>query len=124
MLVLFVWVANAGVLYFSVYILAQLFTACRRSGRDLELAHIYSVGRVCGQLCLLLLLMKYILRAHNTASKRYWKFYHYLIILTGCLVIGATSSIRSAPEFVIARSFYNIFVKDVKIDLPPYVLAN
>ena len=70
----------------------------------------------------LLLLMKYILRAHNTASKRYWKFYHYLIILTGCLVIGATSSIKSAG--ICARSFYNIFVKDVKIDLPPYVLAN
>ena len=126
MLVLFVWVANAGVLYFSgLYFSPVVLQHAGEAGGVIWnwLTYILLAGYVAS-FASLLLLMKYILRAHNTASKRYWKFYHYLIILTGCLVIGATSSIRSAPEFVIARSFYNyFFVKDVKIDLPPYVFG-
>ncbi|MEK7131702.1 MAG: hypothetical protein AAB797_03155, partial [Patescibacteria group bacterium] len=126
MFVLLVWVVNAGVLYFSGLYFSPVFLQhAGESGGVIWnwLTYILLAGYLIS-FAALLLVMKYVLRAHNTASKRYWKFYHYLIILTGCLVIGATSSIRSAPEFVIARSFYNhFFVKDVKIDLPPYVFG-
>ena len=126
MLVLFVWVVNAGVLYFSgLYFSPVVLEYAGESGGVIWnwLTYILLAGYFTS-FAAILLVMKYILRAHNTAAKRYWKFYHYLIILMGCLVIGATSSIRSAPEFVIVRSFYNhFFVKDVKIDLPAYVLV-
>ena len=124
--VLFVWVINAGVLYFAgLYFSPIVLQHAGESGGVIWnwLTYIL-LAAYAASFVVLLFVFRYVLRAHNTASQRYWKFYHYLIILTGLLVIGASSSIQSAPEFVVARSFYNyFFVKNEKIDLPSYVFG-
>ena len=122
--VMFVWVVNAGVLYFAgLYFSPVVLQHAGESGGVIWnwLTYILLAAYIAS-FAIMIFVVKYVLRAHNTASKRYWKYYHYLIILTGLLVIGATSSVQSAPEFVIARSFYNhFFAKDAKTDLPPYI---
>lgn len=126
MFVLFVWMVNAGVLYFAgLYFSPVILQHAGESGGVIWnwLTYILIAAYLVGFITLLLI-VKYVLRAHNAASKRYWKFYHYLIILVGLLIIGASSSVQSAPEFVIARSFYNhFFTEDVKMDLPPYIFG-
>src|SRR3989344_5966002 len=123
-LVLFIWVVNAGVLYFAgLYFSPVVLQHAGESGGVIWnwLTYIL-LAAYLASFVTMIFVVKHVLRAHNTASKRYWKYYHYLIILTGLLVIGATSSVQSAPEFVIARSFYNhFFAKDAKTDLPPYI---
>src|SRR3989344_640355 len=125
-LVLFIWVVNAGVLYFAgLYFSPVVLQHAGESAGVVWnwLTYILLAGYAVS-FVVMLAVVKYVMRAHDTASRRYWKFYHYLIILTGCLVIGVTSSIRTAPEFVVAKSFYNyFFVKNVKIDLPSYVFG-
>ena len=126
MCVLFIWVINAGVLYFAGLYFSPVVLqhAGESSGVIWNWLTYILLAAYFISFVALLLVVKYVVRAHNTASKRYWKFYHYLIILTGFLVIGATSSLQSAPEFVIAKSFYNyFFVKNVKMDLPPYIFG-
>ncbi len=124
--VMFVWVVNAGVLYFAgLYFSPVVLQHASESGGVIWnwLTYIL-LAAYLASFATMIFVVKYVWRAHNTASKKYWKFYHYLIILTGFLVIGASSSVQSAPEFVIARSFYNhFFAKDVKMDLPSYVFG-
>jgi len=126
MFVLFIWVINAGVLYFSgLYFSPVVLQHAGESSGVIWnwLTYILLAAYLISSAALILA-VRYVWRAHNAASKRYWKFYHYLIILTGFLVIGASSSIQSAPEFVIAKSFYNyFFVRNVKVNLPPYIFG-
>lgn len=126
MFVLLVWLVNAGVLYFSgLYFSPVILQHAGESGGVVWnwLTYILIAAYIISFITLLLI-VKHVLRAHNAASKRYWKFYHYLIILVGFLIIGASSSVQSAPEFVIAKSFYNyFFVKDAEINLSPYILG-
>ncbi|TSC84882.1 MAG: Sulfatase [Parcubacteria group bacterium Gr01-1014_13] len=124
--VMFVWVVNAGVLYFAGLYFSPVVLqhAGESSGVVWNWLTYILLAAYLASFIAMIFVIKYVLRAHNTASKKYWKFYHYLVILIGCLVIGATSSVKSAPEFVIARSFYNhFFAKEVRIDLPPYVFG-
>lgn len=126
MLVLFVWVVNAGVLYFAgLYFSPVVLQHAGESGGVIWnwLTYIL-IAAYLVSFIFLLLIVKYVLHAQSSASQRYWRFYHYSIILTGFLIIGASGSIRSAPEFVIAKSFYNyFFAKEVKINLAPYVFS-
>ena len=126
MLVLFVWVVNAGVLYFAgLYFSPVVLQHAGESGGVIWnwLTYILLVAYfVC--FIVLFFVIKYVMRAHRAASQRYWKFYHYLIILIGLLTIGVFGSIQSAPEFVIAKSFYNYFFgKTENINLSPHILG-
>ncbi len=126
MLVLFVWMVNAGVLYFAgLYFSPVVMQHAGESGGVIwnwltyVLISAYAVSFI-----FLLLVIKYVLRAHSAASHRYWRFYHYAIIFIGFFVIGASNSIKSAPEFVISKSFYNYFFgKTENINLSPYILG-
>ena len=111
--VLFVWAVNAGVLYFAGLYFSPVVLehAGESAGSGLVwtwLTYVLILAYLISFVALIFII-KYVLRAHNYASAKYWKLYHYLIILVGFLAIGAFSSLQSTPEFVVAKSFYNYF---------------
>jgi phosphoglycerol transferase MdoB-like AlkP superfamily enzyme len=118
------WTVNLGILYysglyFSPVVLEHIAGAAGVVANPMTLYLILSATVVFVGFILILI---FSLRAHQTVSKRYWRFYNAVITLIALGALFGLTSFRNTPEHDMAVAFYDYyFGKSVEISLDPII---
>lgn len=122
--VMFFWVANIGILYFSSLYLSPFILMHAEGGGGViwnSTTFILLAGFVIF-LAFFILILKKIVLAHRVVSKRYWYFYNSAVIAMAVLSFFGLASFRNTPEYMVAKSFYEYFRGETtKAELNPAV---
>lgn len=121
-----VWVINIGILYFSGIYLNPIMLNFARGASPVIFNWLtpFLIGGGILALASFGFMLRKIVLAHSSHSKRYWYYYNFTLIAVSILSIFGLSSFKNTPEYVMARSFYSYF-KGQKInnELSPIVQA-
>lgn len=123
---LFIWSVNVGVLYFSGLYFSPLVLEHTAGGwAVLKNEVVYWLVIMFGLAAVSFsVLFVRTVRAHRHAPKHCWYYYYLTIILLTVGVLGAFSSFKSTPEFLIAKTFYEKYKGvDKNFVLQPYIFT-
>ena len=121
---MFLSASNLEVLYFSGLYFSP--TAWQHAGGGMGVAWnwltlVLVVGFVLA-LVIFIILINHFVRALKFAPKRYWRFYLLIILATSIFSLAATSALKTTPEFVIVKSFYDYYFRArVEVALSPMI---
>lgn len=109
--VLFLWVVNIGVLYFSGLYFSPIALEHAQSGGAVMwnwLTYILVAGYILVFIAFIFLLKK-LMNGYRQFPRRLWNYYNSIIIIMALATLVGLSSIRTTAEFSILKNFYQYY---------------
>ncbi len=113
-LILSVWVANIGILYFTGLYLSPLMLEVAQGSSGVTLNSFSILVGSIGVLVLIIfiLIFRQIIKSYQKSSFRQWSYYSMALIAVALVSLLGLSSFQNTPEYTIARNFYEFFKGD------------
>ncbi len=120
----FVWLVNVGVMYFSGLYISPLMMGLVHGSSGVVINSL-TITLIVGGIIIFTIfgfIFRQIIRAYRHGSYRQWTYYSLALIAVSLFSLLGLSSFKNTPEYLIAKSFYKFFTgSEDKVELSPVV---
>ncbi|MBU0546418.1 LTA synthase family protein, partial [Patescibacteria group bacterium] len=124
--VLFLWVVNVGVLYFSGLYFSPVALEHAEGGGGVMWNWLTYLLFACYLLVLIsfIVILKKLIKGYRHFPRRLWNYYNAMIILTALAALIGFGSFRTTPEYTIIKNFYQYYRGQTPtVSLAPEILV-